>query len=292
MVREDAPRGGGTALDRRPLDWRAIETALRGRTIGRRIVYHASTGSTNDDAKALAASGEPQGTVVLAVEQTAGRGRAGKSRWITPAGTSVAVSVLLRPAMAPDRLGALAMIAGLAAVAAVRRGASVEAALKWPNDVLVGESKLGGILVESALGGAGVAYAVIGIGLNGNLRETDLGPLPNAAIAPATLLEAAGRPVSREGVIAALLAELDVRYAALPGGASELVRDYRAALSTLGRSVVVSGAGVSTEGIAEDVTEAGALVLRLADSSRREFAYGDVSVRPTGADRSALRSGG
>ena len=115
MVCQDSSRGSGTALTR-PLDWRAIQTALQGRTIGRRVVYHSSTGSTNDDAKRLAAEGAPEGTVVFADEQTAGRGRAGKSRWITPAHTSVAVSVLLRPTLPPERLGALAMIAGLAAV--------------------------------------------------------------------------------------------------------------------------------------------------------------------------------
>ena len=294
MVRQDAPRGGGTALEPLgpPLDWRLIESARRGRAIGRRIVYHASTGSTNDDARALAAAGEQEGTVVLADEQTAGRGRAGKSPWITPAGTSIAVSVLLRPTFSPEKLGALAMMAGLAAVEGVRRGAGVSASLKWPNDVLVGERKLGGILVESALGAAGIVYAVIGIGLNGNLREADLGPLPDAAIQPTTLLAAAGRPVSREAVIAALLEALDSRYAADAGAGGVLLRDYRAALSTLGRRVLVSGAGVSSEGIAEDVTETGALILRLSDGSRCECAYGEVTLRATGAVRSALRSAG
>ena len=245
------------------------------------MIYRASTGSTNDDAKALAAQGEREGTVVLADEQTTGRGRAGKSRWITPANTSIAVSVLLRPALPPERLGILAMIAGLAAVEGLQRGAAVEVRLKWPNDVLVGTRKLGGILVESALSSSGIAYAVIGIGLNGNLRTGDLGALPDAALAPATLLEVAGRPVEREAVIVALLEALDARYAALRAGApAELRRDYRAALGTIGQAVTIGGASESVGGIAEDVTEGGALVLRLPDGSRREFAYGEVTVRP------------
>jgi BirA family transcriptional regulator, biotin operon repressor / biotin---[acetyl-CoA-carboxylase] ligase len=282
VVRQDATRGGGTTVagDRSPLDWQLIAAALEGRTIGRRVIYHASAGSTNDEAKRLAAERENEGTVVLADEQTAGRGRAGKSRWITPANTSVAVSVLLRPALPPERLGALAMIAGLVAVEGVRQGAAVEARLKWPNDVLVGTRKLGGILVESALSGAGIAYAVIGIGLNGNLRADELGALPDAALEPATLLEVAGRPVGREAVIVAMLKALDTRYAALRTGApSALRRDYRAALSTIGQTVTVSGAGESVAGVAEDVTDRGALVLRLPSGRRREFAYGEVSVR-------------
>ena len=263
------------------MDWLRIEAALRGRSIGRRIVYHASTGSTNDDAKALAASGEPEGTVVLADEQTAGRGRAGKSRWLTPTGTSIAVSILLRPTLPPERLGTLAMLAGLAAVAGVRDGAAVRATLKWPNDVLVGARKLGGILVESALGASGVAYAVIGIGLNANLPVSDLGPLPDAALPPTTLLEATGHPVEREALIITLLEELSTRYAALTSDAGSLVRDYRATLSTLGQPVTVTGAGHTTEGIAEDVTPSGALILRLPNGSRQELAYGEVTVRPS-----------
>ncbi|HET7770039.1 MAG TPA: biotin--[acetyl-CoA-carboxylase] ligase [Chloroflexota bacterium] len=278
MVREDPPRGGGTPLGVCPLAWAAIESALRGQTIGQRIVYRASTGSTNDDAKALAAAGEPEGTVILADEQTAGRGRAGKSRWITPAATSMAASILLRPVLRPERLGTLAMVAGLAAVAAVRQTAGLDASLKWPNDVLAGDRKLGGILVESALGAAGIAYAVIGIGLNGNLRAADLGSLPDAAVPPTTLLEATGHPIEREPLLIALLQALDARYAQLTTGGSTVLRDYRAALSTLGQPVTVTGGG-TTHGTAEDVTDTGALILRLPDGSHRELAYGEVTVR-------------
>ena len=280
MVRQDPPRGSGTPLKIRPLVWRAIESALCGQTIGQRIVYRASTGSTNDDAKALAAAGEPEGTVILADEQTAGRGRAGKSRWITPAATSIAASILLRPSLAPDRLGLLAMIAGLAAVAAVRQTTGLDVSLKWPNDVLAGDRKVGGILVESGLGASGIAFAVIGIGLNGNLRAADLGSLPDAAVGPTTLFEATGRSIEREALLIALLQALDARYAQLiAGGSTTLLRDYRAALSTLGQPVTVTGAGTTTHGTAEDVTDSGALILRLPNGSRCELAYGEVTVR-------------
>jgi BirA family biotin operon repressor/biotin-[acetyl-CoA-carboxylase] ligase len=228
----------------------------------------------------LAVAGEPEGTVVVSDEQTAGRGRVGKSRWVTPANTSIAISVLLRPELAPEQLGVLAMIAGLAAVEAVWRGAAVRAGLKWPNDVLVGERKLGGVLVESALSGGAIDYAVAGIGLNGNLRAVELGAFPDAAAPPTTLLEAAGRPVEREAVIAALLEALDERYAAVCAGAiADIRRAFRSVLLTLGQPVRVSGAGWMIEGVAEDVTETGALIVRAADGARRELAFGEVTLR-------------
>lgn len=172
------------------------------------------------------------------------------------------------------------MMAGLAAVEAVCKSTGVRATLKWPNDVLVGGCKLGGILVEAALSGAGIAYAVIGSGLNGNLRPDELGMLPDAALTPTTLLEEVGRPVSRESVVIALLEALDSRYAALrAGAAADLHLAYRGALSTLGRAVTVGAVGERVDGIAEDVTERGALVVRLPDGGRRHFAYGEVTIR-------------
>jgi BirA family biotin operon repressor/biotin-[acetyl-CoA-carboxylase] ligase len=255
-----------------------------GRTVGRRVVYASSTGSTNDDAKRLAAAGEPEGTVLLADEQTAGRGRAGKARWVTPACTSIAASVILRPHLPPERLGALAMLAGLAAIDAVRRAGGVQASLKWPNDVLAGGRKLGGVLIESSLGGTRSAgaldFAVIGIGLNGNLPAAALGPLPDASLPATTLQDQAGRPVSREAVVIALLEALDDRYAALRARPlAALVDDFRAALQTLGAPIRLTSPGETVDGVAEDVTDDGALVVRLDGGARRVFTYGEVTLR-------------
>ncbi|HEU5314782.1 MAG TPA: biotin--[acetyl-CoA-carboxylase] ligase [Chloroflexota bacterium] len=245
------------------------------------MVYAPTTGSTNDDAKRLAASGEPEGTVLLADEQTAGRGRAGKARWVTPARTSIAASVILRPHLNPAQLGALAMLGGLTVVDAVHRACGVVSALKWPNDVIVGGRKMGGVLIESSLAGGGLDYAVVGFGLNGNLPAAGLGPLPDAALPATTLLEEVGRPVSREAFVVALLQALDDRYAALRAQRqAALLDDFRAALDTLGRPIRLTCPGEIVDGVAEDVTEDGALVVRLDGGARRTFAYGDVTVRP------------
>ncbi|CAA9249932.1 MAG: hypothetical protein AVDCRST_MAG77-2126 [uncultured Chloroflexi bacterium] len=264
------------------LDWQSIAGAVRGQRIGRRIVYLETTGSTNDDARRLAVAGEAEGTVVLADEQTAGRGRSGKSRWLTPAGTSVALSVFLRPPLPPDRLPLLSMLAGVAVVQAVHASTGVRCRLKWPNDVMVGDLKLGGILVETALAGAVVAYAIAGVGLNGNVGAASLGPFPDTALRPTSLQDQAGSPVSREAVVTALLQSLDPLYEDLLGGRHAIIRErYVASLDTLGRRVVVLDlSGGRAEGIAEDIAESGALIVRLPDATRREFAHGEVTVRP------------
>jgi BirA family transcriptional regulator, biotin operon repressor / biotin---[acetyl-CoA-carboxylase] ligase len=268
-----------------PLDWRGLAAALRGEPLGHRLVYLDSTPSTNDAARDLAAAGAPDGTVVVADAQTAGRGRAGKSPWLTRPRTSLAVSVLLRPppAFAPAALPQLGMAAGVAARAAVREAAAVDAGLKWPNDVVAGGRKLGGILVESALSGREITYAVAGIGLNVNLPAAALGDFPDAALAPTTLLDLTGGAVSREALLLVLLRHLGRLVLALyRQQPAAVLGPYREAQTLVGQAVRVAGAGgAPVDGVAEAVADDGALVLRLPGGDRRRFAYGEVTLRPT-----------
>ena len=266
-----------------PLAWREVarELAVRDtRCIGRRIVYLPTTSSTNDVARELAGQGEAEGTVVVADAQTQGRGRAGKSAWLTPPYTSLAVSVLLRPPLTPVQLPVLAALCGVAACDAIAGVAGVPASLKWPNDLLVHERKAGGILVESSMRGESVDYAIAGIGINVNLPAAALGALPDAATPPTTLLDEAGGPVSREALLLALLHALDGQYAGLVKGELEsLWQAYRARLDTLGHAVRVAVGAATVEGVAEDIGSAGELIVRLPDGRRRAFSYGEVTVR-------------
>jgi BirA family biotin operon repressor/biotin-[acetyl-CoA-carboxylase] ligase len=274
-------REATTLRHAQPLIWRRVAQSVAGQTIGRALVYLESTGSTNDVARDLAAHGEPEGIAVVAEAQTAGRGRAGKSPWLTPPYTSIAVSVLLRPPLAAAALPHLAMLAGVAAVTATRRETGVPAALKWPNDVVVGGRKLGGILVESAMAGSQVGYAVLGIGLNGNFAAAELGTLPDAALPPATLQQEMGRPIAREALLTALLQELERGYSQIRAGAPHAIWErYRGVLGTLGQPVRIV-AGATVDGVAETITPEGALVVRLPSGARRTFAFGEVSVRPS-----------
>ena len=269
----------------RPLAWQAVAEAVTGQTLGRRFVYLQTTGSTSDVARHLAEQGEPEGAAVFADEQTAGRGRAGKSRWLTPARTSIALSLVLHPPLAPADLPVLSMMAGVAAVDAIRGTTGVAATLKWPNDVVASGRKVGGNLVETALattGGPAVRYAVLGIGVNGNLPARALGPWPDAALAATTLQDEAGAPISREALVVALLRELEQCYTRVRRGDLASIRNrYCDLLDTLGRQVrVLAGpAGPAVEGVAEAVAPDGALVVRLPSGVRRRFAYGEVSIR-------------
>jgi BirA family biotin operon repressor/biotin-[acetyl-CoA-carboxylase] ligase len=198
-----------------------------------------STGSTNDDVAALALSGAPEGTSVVAETQTAGRGRLGRE-WVSPLGAGLWVSVLVRPgAVDKDRWGWLSLMAGLAARDAVRAVTGVNAQLKWPNDLVVsaaacggdeGPRKLGGILSQ-VVDDQGVA---IGIGINVALRSQDL-PIPQAT---SVFLE--GGTPDREALLVALLGTLRTRLVQWRAVDPALVEDYREACLTIGRLVDVT----------------------------------------------------
>ena len=138
------------------------------------VRWVAETGSTNADLLAAARSGEPDGVVLVADHQTAGRGRLGRT-WVAPPGGSLLFSVLLRPALEPGHLHLLTTALGVAAAGAVDRVAGVTAGVKWPNDLLVEGRKLGGILIETSGEMQGPSVAVIGVGVNHRLGELAAG---------------------------------------------------------------------------------------------------------------------
>ncbi len=204
----------------------------------------AQVSSTNDEVAALARAGAPEGAAVVADWQSAGRGRRGRA-WEAPAGSSLLVSVLLRPAEGAAHLALMA--AGLAAVEACRAAAGIEAALKWPNDVVVPDGKLGGILSETQGGGV-----VVGLGLNVDWGEH---PLPDGAVSLAGL---AGRRVEPVEVLVPYLVALDRRC---DQAAETVVGDWRAACSTIGRDVRVKLPDRTLEGVATGVTDDGRLLV-------------------------------
>lgn len=215
------------------------------------------TGSTNTD---LLTRGGPEGQVLAADEQTAGRGRMGRS-WVSPPGTALTFSVLLRPAaIPPGRRGWLPLLAGVAVATAVRAVADVPATLKWPNDVLVGDGKLAGILAEQA----GEAV-VLGIGLNVASPRDALPAGPGGLRATSLLAE--GADVARETLLIEVLRQLErcyLSFRADPDPARDgLLASYRALCVTLGRAVRVELPGGQTlTGLAEDVDPEGRLHIR------------------------------
>ena len=207
--------------------------------------------STNRDAIDQARAGAPEGLVVVADHQTAGRGRLGRT-WTAPPGASLLMSVLLRPP--PTQATRVGLAAGVALVDAVAAVAGVRAALKWPNDLVVGERKLAGILAEAYLG-PGDTAVVVGIGCNVNW---DTWPDELVDTATACNLEA-GRPVDGDALLEALLTHLDRRLDTL--AAPALLADYRSRSSTLGQRVRVETPGAVVTGTAVDIGDDGELLV-------------------------------
>lgn len=263
----------------------SLRTALAGSRFAD-VRWSAETGSTNADLAALAAGGAPEGVVLVADHQTAGRGRLGRT-WTAPAGSSLLLSVLLRPSVPVGHAHALTTAVALAAREACAEVAGVTPALKWPNDLVVSvpgaggaERKLAGVLAESTLAGDQLDAVVVGIGLNVNWPRD----LPEEIADLATALNhLVGTAVDRADLLAALLLGLDRRYTALlaPGGRAALRDEEHAASATLGRRVRVLRAHDELEGVAVGFTDDGALRLEV-DTDVLVVPVGDVvHLRPS-----------
>lgn len=266
-------KGGGDLLSKQ-----SIRAGLRASSVGHELVFLPEVGSTNEVARRLGQEGAAEGTVVVADYQSGGRGRLGR-RWEAPPGTSLLLSLLFRPPLAPAQMQRLTMACGLAVADAIGSQTGLEVGLKWPNDVVLGDQKVGGILTELEVQGSAVAFAVVGIGLNVNLDPDALGK--DLLVQATSLSQALGRPVPRLPLLLALLEAAEARYLALRQGLSPH-REWAARLATLGHRVTVSDAGRSLEGVAEGVDANGALQLRLDDGQLETVWAGDVSLRPPG----------
>lgn len=243
-------------------DLAALESALAHTAFAGKLHYAASTGSTNDDCKAAARNGGPHGAVYLADEQTAGRGR-GDHAWLSEAGEGLYVSVLLRLAIPLPRLTLLPLAAALAAAEAIREVTGLEVDIRWPNDLLLGSQKTGGILVESHIEAGAVAFAVMGIGINVHQRSF----APGLAT-PATSLDLeSGTRVSRQALLVALLKSLELGATALLDlKASQAIpqRVEQASTWVRGRRVEVHGPQACA-GITDGLDERGFLRVNTAD---------------------------
>jgi BirA family biotin operon repressor/biotin-[acetyl-CoA-carboxylase] ligase len=256
----------------------SIERGLTTAFMGRRVVYYRSIGSTNDVARDLAAQGAPEGTLVIAEEQTAGKGRLGR-RWLAPPGTSLLMSLLFRPHfLAPYQAQRLTMVCSLAVVGAIDKVTGLLAAIKWPNDIVVQGKKAGGILTELGATGERLDYATVGLGLNVNL---DLGAVEamGELVATATSLsQELGQEVSRLTLLWRILENVESRYQRL--GAGELPHDeWASRLVTLHNHITVDTPQGVVEGWAEGVDADGALILRTRCGERQRVLAGDVTLR-------------
>lgn len=251
-----------------------VSLLLRGNPVFHTCLYFPQTTSTQRVIKKLAAQDAPQGVVAAADEQTEGRGRRGRS-WLGGTGKNLQFSVLLRPSLRPGDVQLLNLAAGISVRNVLRKHYDVAADLKWPNDILANDKKLCGILSEAAGEPDKIYYAVTGIGLNVNTAATEI-PDGLASVATSLLLEK-NRFVPRVSLLLRILNEFAEHITMLEsaGGKAELLSIYRKSCDTIGRSVRVIQDENEYCGTASDITEQGALVVRI-DGEDKIFAAADV----------------
>ena len=236
-----------------------LNATLAGTLYAGKLHFSPVTQSTNTDALAAARAGAPHGSVFFADEQLAGRGR-GDHAWHSAVAQGLYVSVLLRPSFPAARLSLLPFAAGLAAAAAIRATAALAIDLRWPNDLLIGPRKTGGILVEATINAQGLPHAVVGIGINVHQRQ-----FPTGVSTPATSLDIeSGQIISRQALLIALLQSLAQEAQALESPTAQQSipqRVQQASTWITGRRVRVHGPQACT-GITEGLDENGFLLVR------------------------------
>ncbi len=239
------------------------------------LYYFDTIGSTNDFVMSLAEQGAGDGTLVVADEQTQGRGRLDR-RWVTAAGSGLAFSLLLRPSAAETaQLGLLAPLCGLAVCRALREQYRLDAEIKWPNDVLVRRRKVCGILVEAHWLGSELQGVVAGIGVN--VAPSSIPPA-DRLLFPATCVESElGRAVEREELLAAILKAFFSERPRL--GSNEFFETWQHWLAFKGEQVRVEGGASAQVGKALGISRTGQLQLQARDGKIVEVAVGDVSLR-------------
>lgn len=248
------------------------------KTVGSEIRYFDVIESTNTYLKKAALEGVPDGTVVIAGRQTAGRGRLSRS-FESPEGKGLYFSVLLRSQQPPERLLPVTTLAGVAVCDAVERVCGVRPGLKWPNDPVLGKRKVCGVLTEMVLDEKGCPNVILGIGINVSQTAEDFSP--EVSKLAASLFMVLGNEISRPELAAALIEEIDRLYASLL--ADDLVSyltAYRRDCVNLGKTIQLIGADGSRERAeAVDVDEAFGLVVRGENGEMRTVRAGEVSVR-------------
>lgn len=246
-----------------------ISTSLHTRFIGRQIHYLLETDSTQDAVKDLAEKGAPEGTAVMAEKQRAGRGRLGRT-WFSPQG-GLAVSILLRPSFEDLRI--MPAITSVAVLKMLQHF-GVKAAIKWPNDILIGGKKVCGILIENTLDGKNLKYSIIGIGINVNFATTQY---PEIADTSTSISAYLGHTVPIWKVAVGLFTELERLYLKKSDAAC-LISEWVMNMKTIGRRISVKCGTDIFNGTAHSINTAGNLIMRFDDGTLKEVIAGDVTI--------------
>lgn len=250
-------------------------SALKPCALIKDIHYSISIDSTNNRARILAEEGAPEGILVISEEQTAGRGRMGRS-WISPPGTGIWMSVLLRPTISSSRAALITPLVAVALNRSIREVTGLPSGIKWPNDILIKGGKAAGILTEIYLEQESIQYIIVGIGINVN---TDY--FPKEIREEATSLSlSSGHPISRLKILIAVLLELERQYLdfTVKGNFDTILSDYRRMSVTIGERVNIVGRKGMGKAVALDIAENGGLLIENDDGTIEEIISGEVQL--------------
>lgn len=252
-----------------------ISQATHTKWAGKTVHFAKETDSTNSWIKRLAKEGAEHGTLAVAEFQSAGRGRFDR-KWEAPEGSSIMMTLLLRPEFSPQYASMLTLVMGLAVAQAVEE-LGFEVSIKWPNDVVISRKKICGILTEMGTNGVKINYVLIGVGINVNLKEF---PEEMQDKATSLILES-GQEYDRNQVISLVMKYFEVNYEKFVQTCdfTHLLEDYHKILANLNQPVRVLDGSRSFEGICRGLDEKGELLVEKQDKEIAKVSAGEVSVR-------------
>ena len=252
-----------------------IKWNLKTKLIGKEINFYESVGSTNNIAYDLALKGAPEGTIVIANEQTKGKGRLGR-KWSSPPKSGIYFSCILRPDIMPNEVSKITLVAAVSTVKAIRKFSGLEALIKWPNDILISDRKAGGILTELKAEMDRVNFVILGIGINVNTPKNII-PDDGTSIKSESK---SSSDFSRVELVKTLIKSLEKEYIKFKGGDFLKIRNELKSYScTFGRHVTVTTAHKGkVKGKAIGIDKSGALLVKLDNGSKETFLSGDVKL--------------
>jgi len=258
-------------MEQNELSPRLILQNLKTRFIGQKIIYYPVISSTMDAARTEAQWGSVAGTIILAGEQTEGKGRL-QRKWISTRG-NLSFSLILRPNI--DLVPGLIMMASLAVASTIEKLTGLKTQIKWPNDVLIKDKKVSGILIQNEIFRSNLKYSIIGIGINVNLHVKDY---PEIAPLATSLSDELGKELSLTEVICHLLTEIETLYEKLPER-DYLYHQWKSRMYILGQNIYLYQGDQVIPGRAESVGKDGSLIMRNQEGKLIRILAGDVSLR-------------
>ncbi len=248
-----------------------LDTKILGQS---EIVHYPNVDSTNNRAKALAIIGADEGTIVVAEEQSAGRGRKGRS-WFSATNDSISLSLILRPSIPPGKISQITLLTAVAIAETLLDLTTIDVTIKWPNDILVNGKKLAGILTEMSMEMDAIDFIVIGLGLNANTKKEDFHH-EIKDIATSLYIES-GILLSRSEIIRNFLKRFETYYLQVQSyGFSSIIKRWKELSNIIGKFVTVDTAGRQIRGIVHDVGEDGVMILKDKDNKKHRILSGDV----------------